>query len=408
METHLTVICRKDKMNKQNEAPIAIKISQNYKSKKVSLGVKINIAYWDFENNKLKDETPNREQIQFLIDTTIQDLNKKILNYRIQDKEFTIDDLLGISEKKQKTITIEKYFMKLVSQLKEIGKLSSASKYYFCLSSLSKFKPMNTPFTDIDFQFLKDYEVYLRKKGLANNSIATQFSCFKSTYNKALEEGVFTNEDSPFKKFTVGKLWTQTRKRAIHKEDVQKLKEFDLSTLIKYPTPYLEFARDIFMFSYLTAGINFKDIATLRYCDLDNGRIYYSRHKTQKKMNTILLPDALKILNKYIKKDAGAEDYIFPILDRNIHITEQQQADRVQKVLKQVNRKLKVISKALNLKINLTTYVARHTFATVLKRSGVDIGIISESLGHSDLKTTQIYLDSFENTQIDAAMQNLL
>jgi len=304
--------------------------------------------------------------------------------------------------------TIEKYFMKLVSQLKEIGKLSSASKYYFCLSSLSKFKPMNTPFTDIDFQFLKDYEVYLRKKGLANNSIATQFSCFKSTYNKALEEGVFTNEDSPFKKFKVGKLWTQTRKRAIHKEDVQKLKEFDLSTLIKYPTPYLEFARDIFMFSYLTAGINFKDIATLRYCDLDNGRIYYSRHKTQKNMNTILLPDALKILNKYIKKDAGAEDYIFPILDRNIHITEQQQADRVQKVLKQVNRKLKVISKALNLKINLTTYVARHTFATVLKRSGVDIGIISESLGHSDLKTTQIYLDSFENTQIDAAMQNLL
>lgn len=223
-----------------------------------------------------------------------------------------------------------------------------------------------------------------------------------------MEEGVFTNEDSPFKKFKVGKLWTQTRKRAIHKEDVQKLKEFDLSTLIKYPTPYLEFARDIFMFSYLTAGINFKDIATLRYCDLDNGRIYYSRHKTQKNMNTILLPDALKILNKYIKKDAGAEDYIFPILDRNIHITEQQQADRVQKVLKQVNRKLKVISKALNLKINLTTYVARHTFATVLKRSGVDIGIISESLGHSDLKTTQIYLDSFENTQIDAAMQNLL
>lgn len=125
-------------------------------------------------------------------------------------------------------------------------------------------------------------------------------------------------------------------------------------------------------------------------------------------MNTILLPDAMTILNKYMKKDAGAEDYIFPVLDRNIHITEQQQADRIQKVLKQVNRKLKIISKALNLKINLTTYVARHTFATVLKRSGVDIGIISESLGHSDLKTTQIYLDSFENTQIDAAMQNLL
>ena len=408
MSTSISIYFRKEKINKHNESFICAKISHNNESKRISLGIKINANDWDFEYNKVKENAPNREYLQLLIDTEIQKINKKILNYQIQNQKFTLDNLLETPEKKQKIITIETYIMQLVSQLKEIGKLSSASKYYFCLSSLSKFKPMNIPFTGIDFQFLKDYEVYLRKKGLANNSIATQFSCFKSTYNKALEEGIFTNEDSPFKKFKVGRLWTQTRKRAIHKEDIQKLKEFDLSTLIKYPTPYLEFARDIFMFSYLTAGINFKDIATLRYCDLDNGRIYYSRHKTQKNMNTILLPDALAILNKYIKKDAGAEDYIFPVLDRNIHITEQQQADRIQKVLKQINRKLKMISKAVNLKINLTTYVARHTFATVLKRSGVDIGIISESLGHSDLKTTQIYLDSFENSQIDAAMQNLL
>lgn len=408
MSTSISIYFRKEKINKHNESFICAKISHNNESKRISLGIKINANDWDFEYNKVKENAPNREYLQLLIDTEIQKINKKILNYQIQNQKFTLDNLLEKPEKKQKTITVEKYFMKLVSQLKEIGKLSSASKYYFCLSSLSKFKSMNISFTDIDFQFLKDYEIYLRKKGLANNSIATQFSCFKSTYNKALEEGIFTNEDSPFKKYKVGRLWTQTRKRAIHKEDVQKLKGFDLSTLTKYPTPYLEFARDIFIFSYLTAGINFKDIATLRYCDLDNGRIYYSRHKTQKNMNTILLPDAMTILNKYMKKDAGAEDYIFPVLDRNIHITEQQQADRIQKVLKQVNRKLKIISRALNLKINLTTYVARHTFATVLKRSGVDIGIISESLGHSDLKTTQIYLDSFENTQIDAAMQNLL
>lgn len=408
MDTHLIVICRKDKVNKQNEAPLAIKISQNYKSKKVSLGIKVNIDYWDFEGNRLKDETPNKEHIQFLIDSTFQELNRKILNYRIQNKEFTIDDLLGVSGKKQKVVTIEKYFMQLIAQQKEIGKLSTASKYHFCLSSLSKFQSMNISFSDIDFQFLKDYEIYLRKKGLANNSIATKFSCFKAAYNKALEDNIFACEDSPFKKFKVGRLWTQTRKRAIHKEDIHNLKEFDLSTLAKYPTPYLEFARDIFLFSYYTAGINFKDIATLRYCDFDNGRIYYSRHKTQKNINTMLLPDALAILNKYSKEGAGVEDYIFPILDRNIHITEQQQADRIQKVLKQVNRRLKIISKALDLKINLTTYVARHTFATVLKRSGVDIGIISESLGHSDLKTTQIYLDSFENSQMDAAMQNLL
>ena len=109
-----------------------------------------------------------------------------------------------------------------------------------------------------------------------------------------------------------------------------------------------------------------------------------------------------------LKSDHADEDYIFPILDRRIHKTEQQIYDRVRKVLKHVNKALHEWSRLLGLKIELTTYVARHTFATVLKRSGVNIAIISESLGHSDLSTTQIYLDSFENSQIDAAMQNLL
>lgn len=407
MSLNYSVVCRKDKITMKNQVTPFLRFCVNRKLKYVSLQFSIDVEYWDFKEQRLRDDCPNRSHYQLLIDIKLEEYRKKILKLEALEIEVTFDTLFP-QQKKRNICTITQYFDIIINKLKELGKLKSASKYYFTLSSLNKFKSMDIEFSEIDLKFLKDYEFYLRKEGQASNSIATKFSCFKAAYNKALEEGIFTNEDSPFKKYKVGRLWTQTRKRAIHKEDVQKLKEFDLSTLTKYPTPYLEFARDIFMFSYLTAGINFKDIATLRYCDLDNGRIYYSRHKTQKNMNTILLPDAMTILNKYMKKDAGAEDYIFPVLDRNIHITEQQQADRIQKVLKQVNRKLKIISKALNLKINLTTYVARHTFATVLKRSGVDIGIISESLGHSDLKTTQIYLDSFENTQIDAAMQNLL
>ena len=407
MSLNYSVVCRKDKITMKNQVTPFLRFCVNRKLKYVSLQFSIDVEYWDFKEQRLRDDCPNRSHYQLLIDTKLEEYRKKILKLEALEIEVTFDTLFP-QQKKRNICTITQYFDIIINKLKELGKLKSASKYYFTLSSLNKFKSMDIEFSEIDLKFLKDYEFYLRKEGQASNSIATKFSCFKAAYNKALEEGIFTNEDSPFKKYKVGRLWTQTRKRAIHKEDVQKLKGFDLSTLTKYPTPYLEFARDIFMFSYLTAGINFKDIATLRYCDLDNGRIYYSRHKTQKNMNTILLPDAMTILNKYMKKDAGAEDYIFPVLYRNIHITEQQQADRIQKVLKQVNRKLKIISKALNLKINLTTYVARHTFATVLKRSGVDIGIISESLGHSDLKTTQIYLDSFENTQIDAAMQNLL
>ena len=188
-------------------------------------------------------------------------------------------------------------------------------------------------------------------------------------------------------------------------EEVQRLMQSEIPA---DGSAYLDFARDIFLFSYLSAGINFKDIATLRYCDMDEERIYYARHKTSKEMTCHLSEQSKAIIGKYAKSDHADEDYIFPILDRRIHKTEQQIYDRVRKVLKHVNKALHEWSRLLGLKIELTTYVARHTFATVLKRSGVNIAIISESLGHSDLSTTQIYLDSFENSQIDAAMQNLL
>ncbi|MBS7198581.1 site-specific integrase [Butyricimonas sp. An62] len=408
MEVKITTICRTDKINKKNEAPIALKVSKNYQTKKKSLGININIDYWDFENGVLKNNAPNKEYIQLVIDSTIQELNKKILNYQIQNQEFTLDDLLDNPKKKSKTITIKDYFNQITIQLKEANKLSSASKYKFCLSSLSKYHSMDIPFTDIDLKFLIDFEVFLRKEGLANNSIATKFSTLKAAYNSALKQKFFSCEESPFTNYQVGKLWTNTQKRAIQKEDIYRIKELDLSNICKYPSPYLEFSRDIFLFSYFTAGINFIDIATLKYHDIDNSHIYYSRHKTQKNMKATLLPDALVILKKYMKEEATKDDYIFPILDKQIHITKQQQYNRILKARRKINKNLKIIGKELNINIQITTYVARHTFATVLKRSGVNIGIISESLGHSDLKTTQIYLDSFENSEIDAAMKNLL
>ena len=116
----------------------------------------------------------------------------------------------------------------------------------------------------------------------------------------------------------------------------------------------------------------------------------------------------LEIIRRYSRQDATSEDYIFPILDRKIHRTEMQRKNRIHKVIGKVNPCLAEIGRMAGLETHLTTYVARHTFATVLKRSGVNIAIISESMGHSDIATTQIYLDSFENSQIDEAMKNLL
>lgn len=113
----------------------------------------------------------------------------------------------------------------------------------------------------------------------------------------------------------------------------------------------------------------------------------------------------MKIIDKY--NCSSTTDYIFPILDDKVHRTEILKYKLIHKVMRKVNVALKEISKEVNQEINLTTYLARHTYATVLKRSGVNTSIISESLGHSSEKVTQIYLDSFENNQIHEAMKNL-
>lgn len=134
---------------------------------------------------------------------------------------------------------------------------------------------------------------------------------------------------------------------------------------------------------------------------MDNQLVYY-RKKTKKLISLPLQQEALEILKKY----SSSSPYLFPIFS-SFHKTEQQKKNRRHKVISKVNDTLKAIGNELGISTKVTTYVARHSYATVLKRAGVSISIIKESLGHSSEKVTQIYLDSFENSQIDKAMENL-
>lgn len=169
-------------------------------------------------------------------------------------------------------------------------------------------------------------------------------------------------------------------------------------------TPMECLAIDVFVFSYLNAGINFIDIAKLKRSNIVESQLIYNREKTKKLINVPLQQKAMEIIAKY---ENDKSPYLFPILTP-FHKTEIQIANRLHKVLAKINKHLKEIGKKLKLPIPLTTYVARHSYATVLKRAGVSTSIISESLGHGSEKITQVYLDSFDNSQINDAMKNLL
>lgn len=405
MNINIQVVYRKDKINQNNTIPIHLRFTQNRKIRYVSTGITINISDLDSENQCIKAEAINRQILQYQIDTKLNEYERKVRKMEALDMEVTLDTLLETNHRKAR-YTLADCFAQTIERLETLGKFGSASKHKAALSLLNQFRTANIRLEEIDLAYLQDFELFLRKKGNRDNSIATKLSLMKAVYNRAVSEELFVPKTNPFTKFKVGRLWTPTRKRAINKEELQKL--IDLKLPVDYRSPYLSFARDIFLFTYYTVGINFRDIATLRYVDIQNGRIYYTRHKTGKEITCKLMPCANEIIRKYSQPQHADRDYIFPILDNRIHLTELQKFNRIHKVLQHVNIQLKELGRLADIKTPLTTYVARHTYATVLKRSGVNIAIISESLGHSDLSTTQIYLDSFENTQIDEAMKHLL
>ncbi len=398
-------IIRKDVIYKNNTSPLCIQFLHDGRKKTIGLGISIAHEYWNAEAQKVTDDCPDRDNIQFQITAKIKEYNKKIQRLEALDIPITFDTLFETNKSRHAGITIEDGFKAEIERLESLGKINSATKHKYALQVLDGYKSVKTALEAIDLDYLKGLELYLRQRGNKGNSIATRFAIFKAIYNKAVKEGKVAAKQNPFTLFQVGSLWAKTRKRAIDKDDIQRL--IDLEITEGHKTEYQRLARDLFLFSYFTAGMNFGDIARLRYKDIVKGRVNYSRHKTQKLLSFQLVPMALQILEKYGTAGDG-EDYIFPILNRHEHTTPQQIFNRLHKVLRKINRELKALGEMIGLEMPLTTYVARHTYATVLKRSGVSVALISESLGHSDLSTTQIYLDSFENSQIDAAMAHLL
>lgn len=409
LTTSVEAICFNYRPKKDNTYPIMLRLTKSGKRKYVSLGVSVKEEHWDFKKNTPKRNCPDRDFILSIIEKRVAEYRARINEYRLENKDYTLETLVQRTENPVRSMSVGSYLDLFISQLKDENRLGYAESFKGLKSSLLLYcKSLDIKFSAIDNQWLKGYEIHLKKGGKGNNTIGIRFRSLRALYNKAIADEVVKRDYYPFETFKISKFREQTKKRAIKREDIKRIIDLDVRTITNYRSPYLELGRDLFIFSYLTCGINLADMARIRYSDIYDGRLEYHRKKTNKLITCKLQEPALKIIEKYRKKNAVPEDYIFPILDRKVHKTETQIRDKVRKANKATNKALHKIEDKLGLPISLTTYVARHSFATVLKRSGVSTSIISESLGHSSEKVTQIYLDSFENEQMDNAMKNLL
>lgn len=394
------VVCYKYRPLKNNELPLKIRVCKDKKSRYFNLGISVKPEHWDFEKNRPKSTCPDRELIEKLISKKVSEVRSKIVELKSENKEFSATTLVENVSNPSKIITVGELFKQNIHSLVEEKRTGYRLSIQQTYNSLLKFnKHLDIPFSDMDCNWLRRYETWLRKQGKSENTIGIRFRNIRVIFNLAMNMELVKPQNYPFKKFKVSKLHQETAKRALNKNDIL--------AVINYPVKekdfYTRLAVALFTFSYFMGGINFVDMAYLTEKNIAGGRLLYSRKKTSKLINLPMQQRAYMVLKEYKKSN---EAYLFPILSSK-HKTEQQRLNRLHKVITKVNKALKTIGEELHIPIKLTTYVARHSYATVLKRAGVATSIISESLGHSSEKVTQIYLDSFEDSQIDKAMENL-
>lgn len=404
MDATVKVLCYKSKTLADGKHPLMVCTCKDRKRKYQSIGISIHPTHWDFKKNEPNESCPNRDEIRLLIQQKLYDLQKTILSKRIEGKDFTAASILK-SDTTSSLLhnNVEECFTYYIRLLKDQGRLRYAGMYEVSLNSFKKFNngSVELPFNDIGVVWLKRYEAWMLKQGLAVNTIGTRVRHLRAVFNMAIEYKIIDEECYPFHAYKVSKMSQSPLKRAMSKSDIQRVIEYQGKTDME------RLAIALFSFSYFTAGINFIDMAMLKHDNIVDGKLCYIRAKTKKQIIIPLQPMAIDIIHQYSVASVEGKNFIFPILS-DFHKSESQIANRLHKVLAKVNKTLKLIGEELKLPIKLTTYVARHSFATVLKRAGVSTSIISETLGHSSEKITQTYLDSFEKSQIDEAMTHLI
>lgn len=276
-----------------------------------------------------------------------------------------------------------------IVRLRQLNHTGTANNYRAALGSFKRFRNQeDIPIGAIDHIIMEDYQAYLHASGLVFNSVSFYMRILRAVYNRAVEQDL-TKDRRPFRTVFTGT--EKTLKRAISVSDIKRIRELDLLS-----RPNLEFARDIFLFLFFCRGMSFIDAAFLKKTDVQNGVLTYRRHKTGQLLRVKVIPQIRELIERHSNEDS-------PYLLSVINNPEKEERRQYESALRRVNKALKTIAAKLELPAPLTTYVTRHTWATIAKSKNVPVNVISDALGHDSVATTQIYLASIDSSTIDDA-----
>ncbi len=370
--------------------------------KQVKTDYRIYSHEWDKHRGEIFKDLPFSEQrheaLKVIHDKVAWEqrkLEQIVRSFEDAGRPYTAEDII----KRYKSATADKptvfeYMRSQSERMKKLGRVRTSETYQQTLRSFMRFRnDIDLYFDMLDADMVEQYESFMRTNHLSRNTTSFYMRILRCIYNRAVEEELVQQTD-PFKRVYTGV--DKTAKRAITLKEIKRIKELDLSD-----KPAIDYARDMFLFSFYLRGISFIDLAYLRKRDLSNGYITYIRKKTGQQLSIRWERSMQEIIDKYPENPT---QYLLPI------ITKQDGTERkkyLNKILF-VNRKLKQIALLAKISTPLTMYVSRHSWASIAKSKNVPLSVISEGMGHDNEETTRIYLAAIQTNQIDDANRRIL
>jgi integrase len=394
MTTKVSVVLYTSKTLKNGEHPIMIRLTKDRKSTYIASGYKSMIEQWDLKRQIPRRNYPNKERLLQILDRHKTALRDIIFEFEAKGTPFSLSSIKqkysGQTGKKK----VGEYFTEISDRLVKSGHAGNGRMYRETSRVFKAFcKNKDFFFEELTYGKLKSFQEYMEFKGQKVNTIALRLRTLRALYNLAINEEIVDERYYPFKKFKIKT--EKTRNRALDRQEIKLIEEFE-------PTdPQMEWAKKLFLFSYYCQGMSFKDMAFLKREDIYKGRIYYQRAKTGRQYDIKVHSKLVPLVNEFKKASEGT--YLVPFRsDLDVRTF-----DGYRSALSWFNKLLKRMGKELELSLHLSSYVSRHSYATIARQKGMAVGIISQALGHTNERTTQIYLDSFENVVMDKANEEI-
>jgi len=403
MNTHVKINIDKRRIKKDGSCPIIFRLTHNRKSTAISTGYSVEEKFWDDKKREVKNTykgVSSVKRLNVLLGSRIAEMKGKIAKLEESKKlnQLSVQDLRDQLVGKRKKSSVFGFFEELIQRFTDAGRIGNANAYKNTFGVLKNYRnEKDLTFEQLNYRFLVRFETEYLKGGRSINGLYFNMRTLRSTFNKAIKEGIVDKEYYPFDDYKLKK--EPTKKRALPLIDLQKIIKLELEE-----DDSLFNVRNLFLVSFYLRGMALIDISFLKKSNIVGDRIQYKRKKTAVQYDMKISPELNEIFNFYLK-GKKKDDFIFPILkSENL----QEQYLDLANARSKYNQGLQKLGTKCEIKEHLTFYVARHTFATLCNKKAIPLSAISQMLGHTSLKTTQVYLDSLSKDVLDGYQDEIM